>query len=137
MAFVCTHWLIDLQTHDALGTLQPKRNKPSSNIGKILNPAGAQAVHVTHAPPSYLQPRHGVMPLRSATASWGTRERDNVAWAENLFLPLHANVCFVPRNERVRYLISVLVLSSRPGAADIFRCVGIDRPPKYLLFGGG
>ena len=87
----------------------------------------------------HLQPWHGAMLLRLATASLGARKRDDIAGAEDLFLPSDANVRFVPGNKRAGHLTGgVLVLSSsRSDAVSIFVSVGVDRPPKYLLFGGG
>lgn len=77
------------------------------------------------------------MLLRLATAPLSAGKRDDIAGAEDLLLPLDADVCFVPGNERSGYLAGVLALSSRSDAAGIFICAGIDRPPKNLLFQGG
>lgn len=77
------------------------------------------------------------MLLRLTTAPLGARKRDEIVGTENLFLPLDANVSFVPGNERAGYLAGVLILSSRLDAVDMFFCVSVDRPSKNLLFGGG
>lgn len=77
------------------------------------------------------------MLLRLKTAPLGARKRDDITRAEDLFLPLDAKVCFVPGNERAGHLTGVLALSSRSNTVGILFDVGVDRPPKYLLFGGG
>lgn len=103
-----------------------------------FNVQGACFAHVvggTSVPPSHLYPGHGTMLLRLATGPLGARKRHDIVGAENFFLPLDANVYFVSGNEQAGRFSGVLVLSSRSDAADIFLRVGIDRPPKDLLFG--
>lgn len=67
--------------------------------------------------------------MASTSVPVATRNRDNLLWAEDLFLPLDSYVHLISRNDRPLHL-GVIASRLPAGASPFF--VRIDRSPKYL-----
>lgn len=72
--------------------------------------------------------------LRLPTSTVAARKRDNILGAENLFLPLDANVCLVPRKERPGHVVGVIAVVAFFSWSNLSTGSGVvvDGPPKHL-----